>query len=291
MIGFHERPTSRASRAPCAPHSGQPRREPAFSALGLGTIVIASLLLVAGSRPSKAQVLVDDSARRAMASRREIDSLARLARVSGESAGLTTEQRSALQRYAADAQRRLDEGDFQPGDRIIVDVSGDSTVRDTFTVQPSRVLLLPNLPPIPLRGVLRSELRDHLAAHLREFVKDSLVRASPLLLVGILGEVAHPGYYRMSLETSLGDALMLAGGPTHDADLTRMVVRRGNRTLIASHEIRNAMVRRMPLAQLGVDDGDELLVAGPRTRNWSLVLQVAGLAAGLLVAFFATRRR
>lgn len=250
---------------------------------------VSSLLLVVSSQ-AKAQVLVDDSSRRAMASRRELDSLSRLARASAENTALTTEQRAALQRYATDAQRRLDEGDFRPGDRVIVDVSGDSTVRDTFTVQPSQSLVLPNLPPIPLRGVLRSELRDYLAAHLREFVKDTLVRAAPLLLVGVLGEVAHPGYYRMSPETSLGDALMLAGGLTHDADLTRMVLRRGNHTLIPSREIRDAMVRRLPLAQLGVDDGDEVLVAGPRTRNWALLLQVAGLASGLLLALFAVRR-
>ena len=292
MNESEERPTGRASQARCAPPSGQPSQRREFSAIALAlATAVTLLLLVAGSSPSNAQALVDDSSRRAMASRRELDSLAKLARASAESAGITAEQRSAFQRYAADAQRRLDEGDFQPGDRIIVDVSGDSTVRDTFTVRPSQVLVLPNLPPIPLHGVLRSELRDHLAAHLHEFVKDTLVRASPLLLVGVLGEVARPGYYRMSLETSLGDALMLAGGPTHDADLTRMLVRRGNRTLIPPREIRTAMVRRVPLVQLGVDDGDELLVAGPRTRNWSLLLQLVGLGTGLLVALYTIRRR
>jgi protein involved in polysaccharide export with SLBB domain len=225
-----------------------------------------------------------------MASRHELDSLAKLARASAKSASITAEQRSAQERYAAEAERRLVEGDFQPGDRIIVDVSGDSTVRDTFTVQPSQALVLPHLPPIPLHGVLRSELRDYLATRLREFVKDTLVRASPLLLVGVIGEVAHPGYYRMSLETSVGDALMLAGGPTHDAELTRMFVRRGNRTFIPSREVRSAMVRRLPLVQLGLDDGDEVVIPEPHTRNWSLLFQVAGLSSGL-VALFALRRR
>ena len=108
-----------------------------------------------------------------------------------------------------------------------------------------------------LRGVLRSELREHLATRLREFIRDTLLRASPLVLVGVLGEVAHPGYYRVSLESSLADSLM---------------------------------VRRTSLEHLGVDAGDELVVAAPRTRNWSLFMQIAGLATGALVAFFTIRR-
>ena len=223
-------------------------------------------------------------------SRQELDSLATAARSSAKRTDITAEQRASLERYAADAQRRLDEGDFQPGDRIILHVGGDSAGRDTFTVQPSQTLRLPNVPPISLSGVLRSELREHLAARLREFIRDTLVRASPLVLVGVLGEVAHPGYYRVALETSLADALMVAGGPTHDADLTRVTIRRGNQTLISPPAARGAMVRRTSLEQLGVDAGDELVVAAPRTRNWSLLMQIAGLATGALVAFFTIRR-
>ena len=288
MIRFGERSTRRSREPRCAPERLGARRR--FLASKVAIAIVPSLLVL-GSSPGKAQTSIGDSSRAAMASRVELDSLARYARTSAANAGLTAEQRSAFQLCAAEAQRRLDNGDFQPGDRIIVDVSGDSTVRDTFTVQPSQALLLPNLPPIPLRGVLRSELRVYLAAHLRQFVKDTLVRVSPLLLIGVLGQVAHPGYYRMSLETSLGDALMLAGGPATDADLTRMFLRRGNRTLIRSREIRDAMVRRLPLAQLGVDDGDEVVVTGPRTKNWSLVLQIAGVASGLLFGLYALRRR
>ena len=254
-------------------------------------IVLVAILLVAGSsRGATAQEPVGDMARRAIMSRQELDSLVTAARASARRTDISVEQRAALERCAADAQRRLDEGDFQPGDRIILHVSGDSAGRDTVTVQPAQMLRLPNLPPISLHGVLRSELREHLATRLREFIRDTLLRASPLVLVGVLGEVAHPGYYRVSLETSLADALMVAGGPTHDADLTRVTIRRGNQTLISSPEARGAMVRRTSLEQLGLDAGDELVVAAPRTRNWSLLMQVAGLATGALVAFLSIRR-
>jgi protein involved in polysaccharide export with SLBB domain len=255
-----------------------------------GAILVVFMALAGNSSGAAGQGAAHDMSRRAIVTRRELDSVAAAARTSAERTDLTTERRAALQRCLEDAQRRLEEGDFQPGDRIILHISGDSAVRDTFTVQPSQTLRLPNLPPIPLRGVLRSELRGYLATQLREFIRDTLLRVSPLVLVGVLGEVAHPGYYRVALETSVADALMVAGGPTHDADLTRVSVRRGNQTLVGTSEARDAMVRRTSLEQLGVDAGDELVVAAPRTRNWSLLMQVAGLATGALVAFFTIRR-
>lgn len=266
------------------------RRPGPWHSVSLRVVLIAVVLIAGTSRGAAGQQTVSDMTRRAIMSRQELDSLVTGALASAKRTDISAEQRAALERCAADAQRRLEEGDFQPGDRIILHVSGDSAGRDTLTVQPSQTLRLPNLPPISLRGVLRSELREHLATRLREFIRDTVLRASPLVLVGVLGEVAHPGYYRVSLETSLADALMVAGGPTHDADLTRVTIRRGNQTLISSPQARGAMVRRTSLEQLGVDAGDELVVAAPRTRNWSLLMQIAGLATGALVAFFTIRR-
>ena len=99
----------------------------------------------------------------------------------------------------------------------------------------------------------------------------------------MLGEVTRPGYYQVPLELTLGDALMVAGGPTPDADLTRLSVRRGRATLLPAATARDGMVRGRPLGALGIDSGDELVVVGPRRRNWPLLMQIGGLATGLLL--------
>jgi hypothetical protein len=56
-----------------------------------------------------------------------------------------------------------------PGDHIVLTVPTDSALSDTFVVRAGGsdgpVLRLPNLPEIPLRGVLRSELKPHLVEH------------------------------------------------------------------------------------------------------------------------------
>ena len=221
--------------------------------------------------------------RRAAASRQELDSLISRAEAAAATPAMPAEKSLMLRRYASELRARLQEGDFQPGDQIVLAVRGDTTLNGTFTVLASRTLVVPKLPPIPLEVVLRSELRPYLTGRLRPYVRDTLLQGSPLVRIGVLGEVTHPGYYRVSLDQTLSDALMAAGGPSPQADVTRTTLRRGSTTLMSSADVRDAMVRGVTLSQLDVDAGDELLVVTPRTRNWGLITQLAGLATGIVL--------
>ena len=154
---------------------------------------------------------------------------------------------------------------------------------DTLTVQSDRTVIFQKLPPIPLDGVPRSELQPYLCRQFERYVKRDLVRAIPLVTVGVLGEVVHPGYYRVPLQITLGDLLMVAGGPSPQADITHVRIRRGQSTLVDERTIRDAMVRGLPLGALGVDAGDEVVLKPAPQRNWLLITQVAGLATGLVL--------
>jgi protein involved in polysaccharide export with SLBB domain len=174
---------------------------------------------------------------------------------------------------------------FQPGDRIIVISHGDSTHVDTVTVQGDRTITLQQLPPISLDGVPRSELQSRLNQELQQYVKNTVVRAIPLISVGVLGEVVHPGYYRVQLAMTLSDLLMVAGGPSPQADMMRIQVRRGRTVLLDEHATRDAIVRRLPLVEMGIDAGDEVVLKAAPQRNWLLITQIAGVATGLVLAF------
>jgi protein involved in polysaccharide export with SLBB domain len=255
------------------------------------TSLLAWVLLVAAVPASLAQGgRVDDMPRRAAASRQELDSLATSAEAAAAMAGVPADRSAALQRYAAELRARMRTGDFQAGDNILLSVRGDTTLSGTHVVQPSRTLVVASLPPIPLEGVLRSELQPYLAKRLRAFVRDTLLRGTPLVRLGVLGEVAHPGYYRVSLDQTLSDVLMAAGGPTAQADLRRTTMRRGDATVLTASAVRDAMIRELPLDDLDVDSGDELVVVPPRQRNWSLITQLAGLATGIVLTLQSLRR-
>src|SRR5690348_4047544 len=67
---------------------------------------------------------------------------------------------------AALIRSRLESGDFQTGDRILVRVEGEPQLSDTFTVAPGPALELPQVGSLALSGVLRSELQSRLETHL-----------------------------------------------------------------------------------------------------------------------------
>jgi hypothetical protein len=79
----------------------------------------------------------------------------------------------------------------------------------------------------------------------------------------------------------MGDLLMVAGGPLPQADLTRVRVRRGQMTIVDERASRDAMVRRLPLGELGIEPGDEVVLTQPPQRNWILITQIVGVATGL----------
>jgi polysaccharide biosynthesis/export protein len=150
------------------------------------------------------------------------------------------------------------------------------------------MLRLPNLPEISLRGVLRSELQAHLVAHIGRFLKDTVMRTTVLIPIGVLGELAHPGYYRVPVDLPFSDIIMAAGGPTPSADLTRITVRRGSKEVLSRPAARAAIVRGLTLDELGLSPGDEVLVAGRRERRWPTILSTASMVSGIVVGLFAT---
>jgi len=219
--------------------------------------------------------------RRLPGSRVELDSLAGRVAAAADAPATPEQQRGSLRRYANELRARLRDGDFQPGDRIVLVTRGDSSSVDTLTVESDRTVAFRKLPAIPLNGVLRSELHDYVSEQLRKYVKRDVVSTTPLVAVGVLGDVLHPGFYRVPLQITMGDLLMIAGGPLPQADLTRVRVRRGQMTIVDERASRDAMVRRLPLGDLGIEPGDEVVLTQPPQRNWILITQIVGVATGL----------
>jgi protein involved in polysaccharide export with SLBB domain len=181
-------------------------------------------------------------------------------------------------------RHRLSQGDFQEGDRVLVTVRGPGGFSDTLTVRSGPQLELPQVAPLPLAGVLRSELLDKLTAHISQFIRDPIVSARPLLRVGILGDVGHPGYYYASADLPLSDVLMVAGGPSTDADLTKVEVRRGGQTLLGPRETHAALGAGRSMDMLHMQAGDEITVGRQRQFNWPIIVSSATAVLGLLIA-------
>jgi protein involved in polysaccharide export with SLBB domain len=255
-------------------------------------LAIGAVALVGAG--SGAQAPSAGDAGRPGATRSELERLAARAEAAASADTAKTLSSEQRRREAGALRERLREGDFRPGDHVVLTVPTDSALSDTFVVRAGGpdgpVLRLPNLPEIPLRGVLRSELQAHLLAHVGRFLRDTVMRAAALVPIGVLGELARPGYHRVLIDLPFTDIIMAAGGPTPSADLTRVTVRRGSREILSRAAVRAAMATGLTLDELGLAPGDEVLVVARRERKWPTILSTVSVASSILWGLSALLR-
>lgn len=185
-----------------------------------------------------------------------------------ESPAYSSRLRDRARQDAELIRERLSIGDFRVGDRVLLDVEGEPQLPDTLPVEPGPEVTLPVLGTISLRGVLRSELEEHLTNELSVYIREPVVRAEALIRVSIQGNVGSPGFYTVPAQMLVGEALMRAGGPTQSSDLDDLEVQRGDRILWAGLDLRDAMVEGRTLDQLNLRAGDQIFVPVQPERAW-----------------------
>lgn len=250
-----------------------------WSTVGLLSIVSASVA-AQGSRADSGQLPSTRQAIEARAADAE-----RAARTGPE------DKRDAKRREAAALRARLKEGDFQVGDRIALTIlGGDTAFTDTVVVRSGRVLMLPKFPPIPLAGVLHSEIESYLTTQLGRYIRHPTVQATSLVRVGVLGEVRSPGFFWVPTDILVTDAIMEAGGPTGNADVNKTTLDRGEDELWSDDEMREAIVSGKTLDQLNVRAGDALVVGERSRHNFIEILRAGGVVLGIALSIYAISR-
>lgn len=228
------------------------------------------VILVVGLTADPNASLAQSKSAALLMSRAELTSAAERAAASGGDA------RSAM--IAATLRQRLRDGDFQIGDRLVLSYVTDLPHLDTLVVRSGRVVELPGKIAVSLDGVLRSEVEERVSTELLKYVRAEQIEVTPLMRVGVLGDVAHPGFFAFASDIPLTDAIMGAGGPTATADLDRSVVRRGTVVFKSADETRTAIARGLTLDQFGLTAGDELVVGQrPQSRSGALLGVVGGI--------------
>lgn len=197
--------------------------------------------------------------------RSELEALVERYEIAAASTGYSSELRQRARAEADLVRRRLAEGEFQVGDRIVLFVRGEQRWSDTLMVEPGRAVSLQDIGAISLQGILRSELEPHMHAELSRHVRDPVVRAESLIRLAVLGEVGRPGFTVLAASMLFEDAVMAVGGPTRTADLDRLRIERGERILWEKNELRDALAAGRTLDQLGLQAGDRIVVPTKRT--------------------------
>ncbi len=269
-------------------HTHRPSRA---GAIALATTALWLTQLFLFPHTVVGQTQRDGTMRVALAGRRDLDSLANVA--AKQAADPTRDQasRARSSSTASAIRARLQDGDFRVGDRIVLYVRGDTSLTNTFPVREGVVLKLPNLPDIPLTGVLRSEAEGHIRATIATVFRDPEVKVATLVRLGVLGQIVRPGYYQLTSDQLLSDALMTAGGPTPTANPDQIVVRHAGDILWTADNVRDFLAGGATLAELDLHSGDEILVQERERRDWSTFVQIGGTVSGIILAIVLANRR
>jgi protein involved in polysaccharide export with SLBB domain len=142
------------------------------------------------------------------------------------------------------------------------------------------MITLPLFGDIPLTGVLRSEIEEHLTQELGRFIRNPVVRAEGLLRVSIQGSVGSPGFYVVPANMLLSEALMVAGGPG-TSNLDGLRIERGTERLMEGDDLREAVRQGRTLDQLNLQAGDQIYLPPTAGGIWGRLPMIAGIVGSL----------
>lgn len=191
---------------------------------------------------------------------------------------------------AAVLRERLLEGDFFVGDQLNISLVGDSGFSGTYTIQFGRMLTLPGLPDVPMKGVLRSEVQDYVTQQVGRFIKDPQLKVRPLIRLTFMGGIGRPGFYQMDADILLSDALMQAGGIGNSTELKRSEVKRSGEKIIEGDAIEKGVIEGITLDQLNLRAGDEITVGQKSNKDWFKTLRTFAVIPALIVSTYGLGR-
>lgn len=182
---------------------------------------------------------------------------------------------------AALIRLRLKEGDFQVGDQIALVVEGEQQLTGSFAIQDGPVLVLPGIGEIPMAGVMRSELENHLRNQLSRFIHQPIVHAQSSIRLMMTGGIGKAGYYVLPTSALLSDALMVAGGPVPNARLDRIRVERKGEVIWEGEAVQQAIIEGRTLDRMSIRAGDQVVIP-MRGDGLSRLLAPLGLVISTL---------
>ena len=146
---------------------------------------------------------------------------------------------------------------------------GTTPQKEEIFVRPNGMISFGFVEDLPVNGLTSSQLDDRLTTYLNEYVKkpriDVVVKEFDSKFVQVVGAIdtrrigTGPGKYHLKGKTSVLEMIARAGGPTRDANLNDVRIRRKNGQLMSLNIFKT--ITQGDLSQdLVLNDGDLLFV-------------------------------
>jgi protein involved in polysaccharide export with SLBB domain len=190
---------------------------------------------------------------------------------SGQSSSTRVEEAAAV-------ARRVEAGVLNPGDAVRITVWRKPEISGEYLVTGDGVIANPFYMDVAVIGLPLAAVADRIRVHIEQFETAPRVLVEPLYRVAVSGEVRQPSLYSLSPETTVEQAVLVAGGVTERARSERIVLVRGEQQIdvdLTRHD--------GGLARIHVQSGDQIVV--PRQR--SIVRDYVAPASSIIAASFS----
>lgn len=154
---------------------------------------------------------------------------------------------------AQDAPQTVAQVVLRPGDAVRITVWRRPELSGEFVVDGGGALAHPLYRALQVTDVPLSVAEGRLKSFLTTFESNPSFAFEPLLRVTVSGEVTRPNLYSLRPETSIAQAIAIAGGPTARARVERVRLIRDGTTSIVDLSRPDA-----GLAQTRVRSGDQI---------------------------------
>lgn len=257
-----------------------------FTRVSVWALLMAAAIGAAPALQAQEGVDPGSDARRPVLTRAQLQQAMEEAEAIANSEAYSATFRESKRDEAALIRERLLEGDFYVGDQLAITMVGDSGFSGIKLVGPGRVLTLPGLPDIPMRGVLRSEIEAYLTEQIGRYVRDPQIKARPTIRLTFMGGVGKPGFYQMDADLMLSDALMQAGGIGNGTELKSSKILRGEEEIMDGESFNKAVTDGVSLDQLNLRAGDVLQVGQKSTKDWFTTLRTFAVIPALIISTY-----
>lgn len=176
---------------------------------------------------------------------------------------------------------------LRPGDALRITVWRKPELTGQFTIAYDGSIAHPLYRAVRVTGMALPALEGRLRTFLEQYEETPQFVLEPLLRVAIGGEVARPNLYTLGPETSISQAVALAGGATERGhpDRVRLTRRGTTRTIDLTNTEAGS-------SQLPIESGDEIVVERRRAVFREVitpVITIIGAAAAVTTAIVRVR--
>lgn len=173
---------------------------------------------------------------------------------------------------------------LKPGDVVRIAVWRNEELSGEFTIAADSTIRHPLYKDVKVAGVLLSVVRTRLHDYLSRLESNPQFVVEPLIKVAVGGQVMQPNLYPLPPETTIAQAIALAGGITERGRLDRVRVLRDSVEL--QLDLTSA---ESPDLLATVRSGDRIFVRSRRNIFSSYVFPAIGLAGSIAAIYNVLR--